>query len=265
MRLDGRVALVFGAGRAGNMGQVIARNIAGSGAITVVCGRDREAIADLAAQIGGSSYVCDITRKSEVEAAISYAAATHGGCHIVVNAAGIGASSPALDTTEEEIDLLMDVQVKGTMFVLQAAGRFMAANGGGSIIQVSSATAAAVVENYAAYIATKSAGEALVKCFANELGAMNVKVNAVAPGFTHTPMTDGAANTPGLADVFASKTPLGRIGTSADIADAIIWLAQDGSFITGQTLQINGGLTLRGNPMGSEIQRAIMKAMQAEA
>lgn len=264
MQLDGKVALIFGAGGAGNMGQVIARRLAAEGAVPVVCGRNQAALDALVSEIGGSAKVCDITSKKDIEAAVSHASTSHGGCQIAVNAVGIGTNSPILETSEDEIDQLMNVQLKGTMLYLQAVGAFMAENGGGSIIQISSATATAPVEQFAGYIATKAAGEALVRCFANELGAAGVKVNAVSPGFTHTPMTEGAIQTPGVKDAFVSKYPLGRIGTSQDIADAVVWLAQDASFITGQVLQVNGGLTLRGNPSAAEIGASVAQAMQAQ-
>jgi 2-hydroxycyclohexanecarboxyl-CoA dehydrogenase len=100
-----------------------------------------------------------------------------------------------------------------------------------------------------------------MKCFANEFGGKGVKVNSVAPGLTDTPMTAAAMQAPGLADAFLKEYPLGRIGTSADIAAGVSWLASDESFLTGQILQINGGLTLRRNPSQGEINASIGAAM----
>jgi NAD(P)-dependent dehydrogenase (short-subunit alcohol dehydrogenase family) len=100
---------------------------------------------------------------------------------------------------------------------------------------------------------------------ANEFGAHGIRANSISPGLTATPMTAGAQQTPGLFDAFTSCYPLGRIGTSDDIAEAAVWLASDACFMTGQNLQVNGGLTLRRNPNRDEIQASVMRAMQAQA
>jgi NAD(P)-dependent dehydrogenase (short-subunit alcohol dehydrogenase family) len=116
--------------------------------------------------------------------------------------------------------------------------------------------------NHAAYIGTKSGADALIRCVANEYGAQGIRANSIAPGLTSTPMTADAMAAPGLEAAFAREYPLGRIGTSEDVADACLWLASDGCFVTGQTLQVNGGLTLRRNPTPQEMQAAVMAAMQ---
>jgi NAD(P)-dependent dehydrogenase (short-subunit alcohol dehydrogenase family) len=92
-----------------------------------------------------------------------------------------------------------------------------------------------------------------------------VKVNALAPGLTSTPMTEKEMQMPGLREAFVKEYPLGRIGTAADVADAALWLAQPGSFITGQVLQINGGLTLRRNPSPRDINASLAAAKSASA
>jgi len=162
-----------------------------------------------------------------------------------------------LETTEEQIDKLTALQFKGPYFFLQVFVGGMAATGGGSVIQVSSASAHALLYNHAAYIGTKAGSEALVRCFANEFGAKGVRVNAIAPGLTGTPMTDAEMKMPGLQEAFLKEYPLGRIGTTQDIADAALWLAGDECFMTGQTLQVNGGLTLRRNPTPREINASM--------
>jgi NAD(P)-dependent dehydrogenase (short-subunit alcohol dehydrogenase family) len=124
---------------------------------------------------------------------------------------------------------------------------------------MSSASVYALLYNHAAYIGTKAGADALVRCFANEFGARGVKVNSIAPGLTVTPMTERDTGLPGLEDAFRKEYPLGRIGTTEDIANAALWLATDESFLTGQVLQVNGGLTLRRNPSPREIS-ASMKA-----
>jgi NAD(P)-dependent dehydrogenase (short-subunit alcohol dehydrogenase family) len=129
---------------------------------------------------------------------------------------------------------------------------------------MSSASVYALLYNHGAYIGTKAGADALVRCFANEYGARGVKVNAIAPGLTSTPMTSREMQKPGLEDVFVKEYPLGRIGTAEDVAAAALWLASAESFMTGQVLQINGGLTLRRNPLPWEINAGLKKTVRTD-
>ena len=259
-RLEGRSAVVLGAAGKDNMGQVIARRLAAEGARVVVAGRNEAPLIELAAELGGSHVLCDITRKADVEALADLALARHGRLDIAINCTGWGLLAKLLDTTEEQLDQLAALQFKGPYFFLQAFVGRMAQAGAGSVMTISSASVYALLYHHAAYIATKAATDALVRCFANEFGGKGVKVNAIAPGLTESPMTARDMNTPGLLDTFRKEYPLGRIGTSDDVANAALWLASDESFMTGQVLQINGGLTLRRNPNPFEINAAIKAA-----
>jgi NAD(P)-dependent dehydrogenase (short-subunit alcohol dehydrogenase family) len=192
-----------------------------------------------------------------VTALSAFAAEAYGKVDIAMNCTGWGLMAKLLDTTEEQLDQLTALQFKGTYFFLQEFVGRMAARGGGSIINVSSASVHALLFNHAAYIATKAAGEALVRCFANEFGSKGVRVNAIAPGLTETPMTEREVKMPGLEAAFIKEYPLGRIGTTNDIADAALWLAGAECFMTGQVLQINGGLTLRRNPTPKDINASL--------
>jgi NAD(P)-dependent dehydrogenase (short-subunit alcohol dehydrogenase family) len=261
IRLDGKVAIVLGAAGAGNMGQVIARALAGAGAKLVVSGRKQAPLEAIAAEIGGDWLLCDITRKAEVEALFAETVRRHGKVDVAVNATGWGLLKPLTEISETELDDLVALQFKGVHHFLAAAVTHM--TGGGSIIQISSASTQALLWNHAAYIGTKSGADALVRCVANEYGGQGIRANSIAPGLTATPMTADAMAAPGLEAAFAREYPLGRIGTSADVADACLWLASDGCFLTGQTLQVNGGLTLRRNPTPAEMQAAVMAAMAA--
>ena len=262
-RIEGKVAVVLGAAGAGNMGQVIARRFAGEGARVIVAGRSEAPLKALASEIQGDHRVCDITKSAEVAALASFAVERFGGIDIAVNCTGWAPMTKLLEVKEEELDRLCALQFKGVYFFLQSMVAQMAARGGGSIVQMSSASAYALLYNHAAYIATKSAGDALVRCFANEFGAKGVRVNSIAPGLTGSPMTAHEMNMPGLQEAFIKEYPLGRIGTTADIANAALWLAGNESFITGQVLQINGGLTLRRNPTPREINASLKAAAAA--
>ncbi len=261
--LTGKVAVVVGAGSPNNMGQHIARTLAGAGAKVVVAGRKQDVLAALAEEIGGDWLLCDLTSKADVEALASETVARHGRVDVAVNASGWGLLKSIHEITEEELDQIIALQFKGVHYFLSAFVRAMP--NGGSLVQVSSATTQCVINDHAAYIGTKAGSEALIRCVANQYGAQGIRANVVSPGLTESPMTVGAFSVPGLAAAFTSKYPLGRVGTSQDIANAVLWLADEGSFITGQNLQINGGLTLRGNPGADEVGASVAAAMAAQA
>jgi NAD(P)-dependent dehydrogenase (short-subunit alcohol dehydrogenase family) len=256
-RLEGKGAVILGAAGRDNMGQVMARTFAREGARVLVAGRQEESLRELATEIGGRPVVCDITRKSDVDALADAAVAAFGKVDVAVNCTGWGLMARLLETTEEQLDKLSALQFKGPYFFLQAFVGRMSRSGGGSVIQMSSASVHCVLNNHAAYIATKAAGEALVRCFANEFGGQGVRVNSIAPGLTSTPMTEKEVRMPGLEEAFLKEYPLGRIGTTQDVADAALWLAGDECFLTGQVLQVNGGLTLRRNPTQKEISASL--------
>jgi NAD(P)-dependent dehydrogenase (short-subunit alcohol dehydrogenase family) len=259
-RLNGKVAVILGAAGRDNMGQTIARAFVREGARVVVGGRNAESLRAFSAEIAATSAVCDITRKGEVEALAQAAIDAFGRVDVAVNCTGWGLMAKLRDTTEEQIDALMDLQFKGVFFFLQVFAERLAAGGGGSIITMSSASVYALLHNHAAYIGTKAGADALVRCFANEYGARGVKVNSLAPGLTATPMTDNEMQMPGLREAFVREYPLGRIGTAEDVAGAALWLASEESFMTGQVLQVNGGLTLRRNPSPRDINASLAAA-----
>lgn len=258
--LHGKVAVVLGAAGRDNMGQVIARYMAEAGANVLVAGRHADELERFAATIGGAIAICDITDRQQVSQLFATATERYGKVDIAVNATGWGLLKPFLETTEEELERMQALQFKGPFMFLQAAVEAM--QSGGSIIQISSATASIMFENHAAYMGTKAGTDHVVRCVANEFGARGIRANSISPGLTDTPMTAEASQVPGLFDAFIKGYPLGRIGTSEDIAAAAVWLASDACFMTGQNLQVNGGLTLRANPMQSDINAAVERAAQ---
>lgn len=264
-RLQGKVAVVLGAAGKDNMGQVIARRFVDEGARLVVAGRDMAALQAFAEPLGGIALPCDITDKAQVEALADSVIAQCGRVDIALNATGWGLLAPFLDTSEADLERIVDLQFNGPFRFMQAMVRAMTADGagGGSIIQISSATATIMLDNHAAYMGTKAGIDHVVRCVANEFGAKGVRANSISPGFTETPMTATAAATPGLKEAFVASYPLGRVGTSDDIAAAAVWLASDECFMTGENLQVNGGLVLRGNPSSAQIQQSVMRAMGA--
>ena len=264
-QLQGKIAVVLGAAGRDNMGQTIARRFTKEGARVVVAGRGAAALAALAQELGGHPATCDITRKADLENLARVALDVGGRIDIAVNCTGHGLMARLRDTSAEQIDALTNLQFKGVFVFLQVFAEAMAAHGGGSIITMSSASVYALLHNHAAYIGTKAGADALVRCFANEYGGKGVKVNSLAPGLTSTPMTEKEMQMPGLREAFVKEYPLGRIGTAEDVADAAVWLSQPGSFLTGQVLQINGGLTLRRNPSPRDINASLAAAKSGSA
>jgi NAD(P)-dependent dehydrogenase (short-subunit alcohol dehydrogenase family) len=260
-RLAGKVAVVLGAAGRDNMGQVIARRFADEGARVMVAGRHADELRRFAETIGGAHALCDITKRDDVFALAEAAEAKFGRVDVAVNATGWGFVKPFLDTTEDELRRMSDLQFIGPFQFFQAM--IGAMTEGGSLIQISSATATIQLNDHAAYMGTKAGVDHVIRCIANEFGARGIRANSISPGLTDTPMTAAAKATPGLFDAFAASYPLGRVGTSDDIAAAAVWLAEDACFMTGQNLQVNGGLTLRRNPNREEIQASVMKAMAA--
>ncbi|NBW75613.1 MAG: SDR family oxidoreductase [Sphingomonadaceae bacterium] len=262
-RLAGKKAVVLGAASKNNMGQTIARLFAREGAEVMVAGRKAGPLKELAAEIGGHYALCDITKRAEVQALADAAVAKMGRVDAAINASGWGLLASLIDTTEEQLDQIVDLQFKGVHHFLQAFVERMIAQSpsGGSLISLSSATTQAVINNHAAYIGTKAGTEALIRCVANDYGQYGIKANTVSPAFTESPMTEQSFGVPGLVDAFLPRYPLGRLNTSEDVANACLWLCTDEAFLTGQNIQPNGGLTLRGNPQASDIERSVGAAM----
>lgn len=261
-RLQGKTAVILGAASAGNMAQVIAQRFAQEGANVMVSGRNEEELSKFSEQIGGSFALCDITDHSQVKSLAEAAQGKYGSVDVAVNATGWGLAKPLLDVEDDELDSMVALQFKGVHYFLAEFVRTMMANStpGGSLINISSATTQALVNNHTAYIGTKTGSEALVRCVANDYGQHGIRANSISPAFTKTPMTEGSFGVPGLVDTFVSRTPLGRLNTSGDVAAAALWLASDEAFLSGENIQVNGGLTLRGNPQMTDIQNAIAAA-----
>ena len=170
-----------------------------------------------------------------------------GGLDLLVNNAGVQTWNALLDVTEEEWDLVIDTNLKGCFLCTQAAARHMT-SGGGSIINIGSGSNKVPFPRLVAYTASKGGIEMLTKVSAMELAPYGIRVNCVAPGAVDIERT--LQELPDYAGTFARHTPLGRVGTPEDIADAVVFLASDASrFVTGQTLSVDGGLFVQAPPI----------------
>ncbi|WP_430416487.1 SDR family NAD(P)-dependent oxidoreductase [Parasphingorhabdus sp.] len=263
-RLEGKKAVILGAAGQDNMGQVIAKRFRDEGADVLVSGRKEEELKRFAKEIGGHYALCDLTVEQDVEALASAAKDKMGGVDIAINATGVGFLKPFLDNTREELEMMSALQLVGPFQFYQAMINAMSDNSpsGGSIIQISSATATVMLNDHAAYMGTKAATDHIIRCVAHEFGERGIRANSISPGLTRTPMTAGVDQVPGLVESFEARYPLGRIGTSEDIAAAAVFLASDECFMTGENLQVNGGLCLRGNPTRKD-QELMMGAIAA--
>lgn len=258
-RLAGKKAVILGASSKDNMGQYIARRFMAEGATVLVSGRKEDVLKEFADETGCAWAPCDLTKEADVVALGDAAAEKLGGIDIAINATGWGLLKPYLETTREELDRITALQFIGPFQFFQTMIRHMP--NGGSLIQISSATAKIMLDNHAAYMGTKAGTDHVIRCIANEFGKQGIRANSISPGLTDTPMNAEAKEVPGLFDAFLASYPLGRIGTSDDIAAAAVWLCSDECFMTGENLQVNGGLTLRRNPSQDEINASVARAM----
>lgn len=250
MTLNGKTAIVMGASRRDNMGQAIARRLMADGAQVAVSGRSQDELDQFAAETGAAAIACDLTDKAQVFALFDKAKARFGQVDIAVNAGATGHYTDFEETSEDTIDEMLSIIFKGGFFFMQAAVGAMKDHGG-AIVTVTSAVATIMFENHAAYMGAKAGIEHVTRTVANEYGRYGIKANIVAPGLTATPMTQ-AMITPAVEKLFSGEIPLGRLNTTEDIANAVAFAVSDDCFMTGQTLHVTGGLTLRRNPTAAE-------------
>lgn len=248
-RLDGQVALVTGASR--GIGRDLAFGLARAGASVAAAARDLESIEELCGEIESEGFAAmpvqlDVTDLAQIQQAFASVHDRFGRLDILVNNAGLGFNQAAVDVSEADWDDMMSVNLKGLFFCCQAAGRIMLGQGSGRIINMSSQAGVVAIENHAVYSASKGGVNLLTKVLALEWSGSGVTVNAVAPTFVHTPGTaERLAQPEFLADVL-SRIPAGRVGTTTDVAGAVIYLASPAAgMVTGHVLVVDGGWTAR--------------------
>ena len=246
--LNGQIALVTGAGR--GIGRACALALAQAGADVALGLRDIQTGGDLTAEIEALGrralpLQMDMTRLLEIRRAVDEATAHFGRLDILVNNAGLGPSNPAEIVLEEDFDLTLAVNLKGTFFASQAAGRVMIEQKYGRIINLSSQAGFVALPTESVYCMTKAAINHLTKCLALEWAQHNITVNAVAPTFIITPGTEKWLDDPAFKASVLARIPLGRLGQPMDVAGSVVFLASPAaSLITGATLLIDGGWTI---------------------
>ena len=247
--LQGQVALVTGSAR--GIGRACALALAHAGADVALGLRDARTGGDLAKEIAAMGrralpLQMDVTRLGEIQQAVDAAVTHFGRLDILVNNAGLAPGNLAENVREADFDLTLAVNLKGTFFASQAAGRVMIKQRHGRIINLGSQAGFVALPTESVYCMTKAAISHLTRCLAVEWGPYNITVNAVAPTFIRTPGTDEClADDAFRADVL-SRIALGRIGEPMEVAGAVVYLASPAaSLVTGATLLIDGGWTAR--------------------
>jgi NAD(P)-dependent dehydrogenase (short-subunit alcohol dehydrogenase family) len=248
--LKGKTALVTGAGR--GIGRAIAIGYAEAGADVVIVSRtqsDLEETAELIQQAGTKAYTfeADVTNKSDIEAIFEKLDADNVRIDILVNNAGMNIRSKALEVSDDQWDTIMNTNLRSAFWFSQKAGERMKENGGGKIITISSVAGHVALRTGVVYASTKAAIIQMTKNLALEWGQYGINVNSIGPWYFKTPLTEKLlADKDYLNDILA-VTPQKRVGELPDLVGPAVFLASDAaSYINGQTLFVDGGMTIQG-------------------
>ncbi len=251
MRLLNKVAVITG-GNSG-IGKATAILFAKEGAKVVISGRDLEMgreVVDTIKKFGGKAAFirADVSKEAEVKNLIDFAIRLYGKVDVLFNNAGVELQKPVTETTEEELNNVLNVNLKGTFFGCKHAIPHLIKQGGGSVINTASIAGLVGSPGLAAYCASKGGVVLLTKQVALDFAKSGVRVNCVCPGATMTPMIERfVSKSPNPEKTFedlAKMHPMGRMAKPEEIANAVLFLASDeSSFVTGQALAVDGGLT----------------------
>lgn len=245
MQLSGKVAVVTGGG--GGFGREISLTLARSGALLAIGDNDSakaEEVAHQARATGNDAvaFEVDVTKVDQVKAMIGKVTEKFGGVDILINNAGVMLGKPAFEVTEADWMRVMDINLKGSFFAAQAAGREMVRRGGGNIVNIASVNALIAEINTAVYSISKTGLVALTRNLAREWAAYNIRVNAVAPGYARTPLTESLMQQEKVVSSILKRIPLRRLCTAGDVAEAVLYLVSDASsYMTGQVIVLDGG------------------------
>jgi NAD(P)-dependent dehydrogenase (short-subunit alcohol dehydrogenase family) len=258
-RLGGHRALVTGAGS--GIGRATCLLLAAEGATVAALDLDAGSAAQVAKEVGGPAVVADMADADAVADAVAQAVAELGGLSLLVNNAGMGLARPFHKHSDRAYDRVVDVSMRGTFHGIRAAAPVMLAGGGGAIVNVSSISGIRPTRGEAAYSAAKAAVIALTQSAALEYGP-TIRVNCVSPGLIDTPLTAPFLDDAAVRSGIERRTPLGRVGTPAEVASVIAFLcSQESSYITGVNVPVDGGSLLPSSqveePLGDVVARQV--------
>lgn len=244
-RLDGKKVLVTGAAR--GLGMAIADGLAESGAIVYGTSRDAEGAREISERYKTPPLIFDVTQTHDLRRFAETLMKESAGLDLLVNNAGVNVPKPALKLTPDDWDLVFDTNLKGSFFLTTAiAQHWMDREIHGAVVNIASQAGIVGIEERAAYGTSKAGLIHLTKILALEWAPAGIRVNAVAPTFVHTELTASTLGRPEWAAELLSRIPIGRFGEPEDIAGATTFLLSDAaSMITGHTLTIDGGYTIR--------------------
>ena len=242
-RFRDKVALVTGGGT--GIGRAVAQGIVAEGGQVVVVGRRIEPLQELSATEPQQIHFtqADVTKTEDLKNAVAFTVSQCGALDVLVNNAGVTCMGPVSQISDDDLDLMLNTNLRGTIIAIREALPHLI-HRKGSIVNVTSVTARSVSPGMATCGGTKSAVEQLTRSLAAELGPSGVRINVVAPGLTITDMAEAFLDDAAMQEV-AERTPLKRAGTAEDVAKSILFLAsEDAGWVTGQLLQSSGGLAL---------------------
>ncbi len=248
--LEGRVALVTGAGR--GIGRALALGLADAGADVICLARTEaevEATAEEVRKKGrrAMAVTADVTNQAQVTAAVEAALARFGKIDILVNNAGINIRKPALEVAEEDWDRVVATNLKGPFLVAQTVGRHMCERGYGRIVNVASVGGAVALRTGVAYGASKAGLMHMTRILAMEWAKYGVTVNAIGPWYFRTPLTEKLLQDEQYVAEILARTPMRRIGDLSELVGPVVFLASDASsYVTGQVLMVDGGMSIYG-------------------
>lgn len=238
-----RTGLVIGG--ASGIGWAVAKGLSAEGCRVTIADLNSDGAAARAAELGPphAGAGVDVTDEDAVAALFSRT----GPLDVVVNTAGIGGVGRITELPLEQFSAVVDVCLIGGFIVIKHAGRHL--RDGGSLVSLTSLNARLAAPGMSAYCAAKAGLAMLTEVAALELAARRIRVNAVSPGFVETPLTEGVKLVPGTLEEYIENTPLGRVGTPQDVADAVLFLCSEkASWMTGEVLDLNGGAHLKRYP-----------------
>jgi len=248
--LEGKNAIITGGNQ--GIGKGIAYSLAKLGAHVTIVGRNQHTLDESLRMLPGSGHeaqVLDVSDRNAVKEFFQSYHKSHKNLDIYINNAAYSVQATLEETSQEDIDGLLDTNLKGALCCLQQSGQIMKKQRSGSIIVITSVNGLNPHPTQAMYSVTKFALEGAVKALASSLGPYNVRVNSCAPGAIDTPINTEAFNKPGFKETFSNKVALRRIGTIEEIGEAVALLTGDAfRYMTGATVVIDGGLMLKQIP-----------------